>query len=205
MIFFWCSHLTLRCSVPQTKEGTRQPMLLSPTGYLWRYSWFTGSPVTSEQSSGTDLGIVFVCCMCSAWYMTGAQCINPRRAALLGRHELNQIIITKAQGWFSGPLVLERGVCNRGKKRGGSDSLSPFQFLGAQKRSCICGENKGYAMWGKVVCCWWFWETEDGNQFERMIFVDQCNCLKTYVLPWLFFLPVHPKYWLDVSPCIQNR
>ena len=66
--------------------------------------------------------------------MTGAQCINPRRAALLGRRELNQKIITKAHGWFSGLLVLERGVCNRGEKHGGSDSLSPFQFPGAQKK-----------------------------------------------------------------------
>lgn len=103
-------------------------------GYLWA-------------SSGTDSESV--CCLHSAWYETGAQYKVWGELLFLGRAELNQMTIAKAQDWLPGLLVLERGVCNRGERCGESDS-SPFQFLVLRKGAISLEKIKD-------TLCGWEW------------------------------------------------
>ena len=129
------------CSVP--------PVFFDSTAGLWAV-WLSLSIFRHW------FGDFLLCCVHSAWYMTGAQWVNPRRAALLrqGWAESNKNNKSLRLGsWFSSwkevSVRKERSVKE-------SDSLLPFQLPGAQKGNCMFGENKGYVVWVKVICCWWF-------------------------------------------------
>lgn len=94
-----------------------------------------------------------LCAQCLVFYGDSMH-KSKKQLFFLGRVEQNQVTIAKILDWFPSPLVLERRVCNRREKCGGSDSLCPFQLLRAQKKETLSGENEGYGVWMKVICCW---------------------------------------------------